>query len=61
MKVTVKNSATKTIGTSIIEIGTKIVIQRSLKTNQQQKNVDWQFKLDDTRVQLKTLYPKVIV
>ena len=31
------------------------------KTNEQQKGVDWQFKLDDARIKLKRLYPKIII
>ena len=27
--------------------------------NQQQRGVDWQFKIDEARVQLKSLYPKI--
>ena len=31
------------------------------KTNQQQKGVDWQFKVDDARIKLKRLYPQIIL
>ena len=27
-------------------------------TNQKQRGVDWQFKIDDARTKLKSLYPK---
>jgi len=29
------------------------------KTNAKQRGVDWQFKVDDARIKLKQLYPKV--
>ena len=30
-------------------------------SNQKQRGVDWQFKIDDARRKLKTLYPKILV
>ena len=30
-------------------------------TNDQQRGVDWQFKVDDARVKLRTVYPKLQV
>ena len=30
-------------------------------TNDQQRGVDWQFKVDDARVKLKSVYPKLQV
>jgi len=29
------------------------------RTNSKQRGVDWQFKIDDARVKLKRLYPKI--
>jgi hypothetical protein len=29
--------------------------------NDNQRGVDWQFKLDDARIKLKTIYPKIIM
>ena len=31
----------------------------SEKTNAKQRGVDWQFKIDDARLKLKRLYPKI--
>jgi hypothetical protein len=31
----------------------------STKTNAKQRGVDWQFKIDDARIKLKRLYPKI--
>ena len=31
------------------------------RTNDKQRGVDWQFRIDDARVKLKSLYPKLIV
>jgi hypothetical protein len=31
----------------------------SEKTNAKQRGVDWQFRIDDARVKLKRLYPKI--
>ena len=28
-------------------------------TNDQQRGVDWQFRIDDARTKLKSLYPKI--
>ncbi|MFT4553126.1 MAG: hypothetical protein ACI9S8_001762 [Chlamydiales bacterium] len=28
-------------------------------TNERQRGVDWQFKIDQARVKLKSLYPKI--
>lgn len=30
-------------------------------SNQKQRGVDWQFKIDDARFKLKTLYPKILI
>jgi hypothetical protein len=30
-------------------------------SNQRQRNVDWQFKIDDARIKLKSIYPKIEV
>ena len=29
-------------------------------TNDRQRGVDWQFRIDDARVKLKSLYPKLV-
>ena len=31
------------------------------RTNDKQRGVDWQFRIDDARIKLKSLYPKLIV
>ncbi len=31
------------------------------RTNRKQRGVDWQFKIDDARAKLKSVYPKIIV
>ena len=31
----------------------------SSRTNEKQRGVDWQFKIDDARTKLKRLYPKI--
>ncbi len=31
------------------------------RTNAQQRGVDWQFRIEDARVKLKSVYPKIIV
>ncbi len=31
----------------------------STRTNEKQRGVDWQFKIDDARTKLKRLYPKL--
>src|SRR5262245_18855893 len=31
------------------------------RTNDKQRGVDWQFRIDDARTKLKTLYPKLLV
>ena len=30
-------------------------------TNDKQRGVDWQFRIDDARTKLKSLYPKLLV
>jgi hypothetical protein len=30
-------------------------------SNAKQRGVDWQFKVDDARIKLKSVYPKIIV
>jgi hypothetical protein len=30
-------------------------------TNQRQRGVDWQFRVDDARIKLKSIYPKIVV
>jgi len=30
------------------------------RTNDKQRGVDWQFRVDDARIKLKSLYPKLI-
>lgn len=30
-------------------------------TNDRQRGVDWQFKVDDARMKLKSVYPKLLV
>jgi len=30
-------------------------------SNQKQRGVDWQFKIDDARTKLKNLYPKILI
>jgi hypothetical protein len=32
----------------------------SIKTNKKQRGVDWQMKIDDARIKLKSVYPKII-
>ena len=31
------------------------------KTNAKQRGVDWQFRIDDARIKLRTVYPKIVV
>jgi len=31
------------------------------RTNDKQRGVDWQFRIDDARARLKSLYPKLLV
>jgi hypothetical protein len=31
----------------------------STSSNEKQRGVDWQFKIDDARTKLKALYPKI--
>jgi hypothetical protein len=42
----------------LAELQSEIAIW-SEKTNAKQRGVDWQFKLDDARIKLKRLYPKI--